>query len=205
MTMPGGDRDPLRARSGHDAVKSNGANDATYACDLHLSRCSPVCDALGSLDWRWQIIWFHDFGLLPLDGGRQLRLGVAPPSGTMGQIKALTAAIVAPAAGVIATQEFPLAPYVNDDRDAATAIVLCNQGGAVRFVRGVGQTPVSAAERPRLATLCRAIETWAALLSGGALPNAAAPAEAGQHDQPEADMQEQLVVTDDLQEPSSGS
>jgi hypothetical protein len=141
-------------------------------------------------------VWFHDFGLLPLDGGLQLRLGVTPPSGAMVQIKALIATIMAPAIGVIATQEFPLAPYVNRDRDAASAISLSEEGGRFSFVRGPARSPLSDAERRRLVTVCRAIEAWAALLSGGALPSASLPAAV----LPAAwadDDQDPLVVEDD--------
>jgi hypothetical protein len=205
MTVPGGGiPDPRRG---------GGEQDAVYASDLHLARCSPVCDALGGLDWCRPVIWFADFGLLPLDRGLQLRLGVTPPNGAPARIKALTATLVAPATGVIATQEFPLAPYVNRDRDAERAISLCEQGGRFSFVLGPALAPLGDAQRRRLGALCRAIEAWAALLSGGALPCASLPAAvhpdalagASQADQLLGEDQDQLVVTDEddeVQEPT---
>ncbi len=118
---------------------------------------------------------------------------------------------MAPAAGLIATQEFPLSPYVNRERDAASAIILCEQGGRYRFVRGAAGMPLAAAERQRLQGLCRAIEAWAALLSGGGLPGAwsacaplpAAPAEEPADDPLLGGDQEQLVVEDEARESSS--
>ena len=179
------------------------------ACDLHLSRCSPLCDALGALAWGRPIAWFHDFGLLPLDRGLLLRLGVTSPSGPLGQIKALTAGLWVPGVGVIGTQDFPLAPYVHRERTAAHAIVLCEQDGRFRFVRGAEQVPLAGAELRCLARVCRAIETWAALLSGGGLPGfaadpagyPAAPAVPTPDAPAPDDDQEQLVVIDEAQEP----
>jgi hypothetical protein len=187
-----------------DAAPARGRGDAgiASACDLHLARCSPLCDALGALDWRRPVTWFHDFGLLPLAGGRQLRLGALPPSGALVQIKALTASLAAPGAGVIASQDFPLAPYVNHDRDAGQAIMLCERDGRFAFVKGPAHAPLSAADRRRLQRVCRAIEAWAVLLCGGAWPGAAPPAAAGRGPALACGDEEQLVVEDGEEEPS---
>jgi len=196
MSAPGADpADPPHGAGGPGAA---------YACDLHLARCAPLCAALGGLDWSRPVVWFHDFGLLPLAGGRQLRLGVTPPGAATAPIRALTATLYAPATGAIATQEFPLAPYANRERDAASAISLGEQGGRFAFVRGPAHTPLVDAERRRLATVCRAIEAWAALLSGAGLPDAlstmALPPQgpAGAADQrDDGDAPDQLVVLDE--------
>jgi hypothetical protein len=219
MTVPGG---PAAEQPG-----GLGSSGVALACDLHLARSSPLCDALGALDWRWPWLWFHDFGLATLDRGPLLRLGVTPPSGAMGHIKALIATLIVPGIGVIGTQEFPLAPYANGDRSAATAIILCEQEGRFGFVRGAALLPLSAAERRCLARACRAIETWAALLSGGGLPAAASDPAAhaaaagmrlddqpasgdlpasGDHptsgDHPASGDQDQLVVLDEVEPPA---
>jgi hypothetical protein len=172
------------------------------ACDLHLARCSPLCDALGALEWRRPVIWFADFGLLPLAGGLQLRLGALPPSGALVQIKALTASLTAPGACVIASQDFPLAPYVNHDRAAGQAIMLCERDGRFAFVKGPAHAPLSAADRRRLQRVCRAIEAWAALLCGGAWPGAAPPEAAGHDPGSACGDEEQLVVEDGEEEPA---
>jgi hypothetical protein len=179
--------------------RGGGGSRPALACDRHLARCSPLCDALSALDWRHPWVWFSDFGLLPLDHGRLLRLGASPPSGAMGHIKALTATLVAPDAGTVATQEFPFAPYAHADRSAAQAIVLCEQGGRFVFVRGAALIPLSAEERRCLARVCRAIEAWAALLSGGGLSQDGQPARG---DRPESGEQEDFVVLDESREPS---
>jgi hypothetical protein len=202
-----------------DPPRGVGAPRPAYACDCHLARWSPLCDALGGLDWSKPVVWFHDFGLLPLDGGLQLRLGAAPPVGATAPIRALSATLWVPGSGAIATQDFPLAPYVHRERDAASAISLSDEGGRFAFVRGPARAPLVDADRRRLMAVCRAIEAWAALLSGGELPRAGVPSEiqsqpgpvpaagggAGQERQGERGDQEPLVVMDEAEEPSGAS
>ncbi len=177
---------------------------ARYACDLHLARCAPIADALGGLDWLRPLVWFHDFGLLPLTDGCQLRVGVAVTGGAAAgaAIKALVAAVFAPGRGAVASQEFPLAPYVDRGRDASRAIQLCEDGGRYRFVLGTARAPLAAADRQRLRTWCRAIEAWAALVSIGVLPEGAGALTDVDVEEATADQDEQLVIIDEQGPPA---
>ncbi len=204
MSAPGGGAgQPPRAGCGPGVAPD---------CDLHLACRSPLCDALGGLAWTVPVVWFHDFGLLPLDGGLQLRLGVTPPSGAPARIRALTATIIAPGTGALMTQEFPLSPYVDPEREAAHAIILGERDGRFVFARGAAAAPLVAADWRRLRSMCGAIEAWAGLLSGGGLPAAAVPAalrtdallDAGPDGQPVVDDQEQLVLEDEGHDVADG-